>query len=121
MFCGYTSQTQIKTLVGGTLIDGFGGQPIYNGVIIIEEDKIIKVSHQSSTDSPENAEGTSVLSGLWDMHVHPMITGHGDYAHWLTEYINQFADIIAVKGDVLRWTPLLSDVDMVIKHGQRVK
>jgi len=33
----------------------------------------------------------------------------------------KYADIIAVKGDVLRYINLLSDVDMVIKHGARVK
>ena len=33
----------------------------------------------------------------------------------------KFADIIAVKGDVLRYINILSDVDMVIKHGKRVK
>lgn len=31
------------------------------------------------------------------------------------------ADIIAVKGDVLRYIALLQDVDIVIKHGQRFK
>ncbi len=33
----------------------------------------------------------------------------------------KYADIIAVKGDVLRYISLLQDVDMVIKHGERVK
>ena len=33
----------------------------------------------------------------------------------------KFADIIAVRGDVLRYIALLQDVDMVIKHGVRVK
>jgi imidazolonepropionase-like amidohydrolase len=33
----------------------------------------------------------------------------------------KYADIIAVKGDVLRYINLLQDVDMVIKHGKRVK
>jgi len=33
----------------------------------------------------------------------------------------KYADIIAVKGDVLRYINLLSDVDMVMKHGVRVK
>ncbi len=33
----------------------------------------------------------------------------------------KYADIIAVKGDVLRYISLLQDVDMVIKHGKRVK
>jgi imidazolonepropionase-like amidohydrolase len=33
----------------------------------------------------------------------------------------KYADIIAVKGDVLRYINLLQRVDMVIKHGKRVK
>jgi imidazolonepropionase-like amidohydrolase len=33
----------------------------------------------------------------------------------------KFADIIAVKGDVLRYISLLQNVDMVFKHGKRVK
>jgi imidazolonepropionase-like amidohydrolase len=33
----------------------------------------------------------------------------------------KYADIIAVNGDVLRWISLLQEVDMVIKHGKRVK
>ena len=33
----------------------------------------------------------------------------------------KFADIIAVKGDVLRYIDLLQRVDIVIKHGKRYK
>ena len=33
----------------------------------------------------------------------------------------KYADIIAVKGDVLRYINLLQDVNMVIKHGTRYK
>jgi imidazolonepropionase-like amidohydrolase len=33
----------------------------------------------------------------------------------------KYADIIAVKGDVLRYINLLQDVDLVIKHGQQYK
>jgi imidazolonepropionase-like amidohydrolase len=33
----------------------------------------------------------------------------------------KFADIIAVKGDVLEHIDLLSRVDLVVKHGKRVK
>ena len=31
------------------------------------------------------------------------------------------ADIIAIKGDVLRYIDLLQRVDLIIKHGKRVK
>lgn len=33
----------------------------------------------------------------------------------------KYADIIAVRGDVLRHMNLLQDVDIVIKHGSRYK
>ncbi len=33
----------------------------------------------------------------------------------------KYADIIAVKGDVLRYISLLQDVDLVMKHGEMVK
>jgi imidazolonepropionase-like amidohydrolase len=37
----------------------------------------------------------------------------------LTE--GKYADVIAVKGDVLRHISLLSDVDLVIRHGKRYR
>lgn len=91
--------SQTKALVGGTLIDGFGGTPIQNSVIIIENDKIVKVGHQGNTEVPVGAEvisteGMSVMPGLWDMHVHLMINGHSDYAYWDKTYLNELADII---------------------------
>ena len=96
---GTNANAQVKALVGGTLIDGFGGQPIHNSVILIEDDRITAVGHQGNLEVPAGAEvisteGMSVLPGLWDMHVHLMINGHADYAHWDTAYIDQLGDII---------------------------
>ncbi|HSE36293.1 MAG TPA: Xaa-Pro dipeptidase, partial [Blastocatellia bacterium] len=84
-------QQTVKALVGGTLIDGFGGRPIRNSVIIIEGERIKAVGQVGSLSIPIGAEvisteGMSVLPGLWDMHVHLMINGHSDYAHWDKTY-----------------------------------
>ena len=92
-------QTEIKALVGGTLIDGFGGSPIQNSIILIEDEHIKAVGQIGSLPIPENAEiisteGMSVLPGLWDMHVHLMINGHSNYTHWDSAYIEDFEDII---------------------------
>jgi imidazolonepropionase-like amidohydrolase len=81
----------VKALVGGTLIDGFGSKPIRNSVIIIEGERIKAVGQVGSLTIPSNAEiisteGMTVLPGLWDMHVHLMINGHSDYAHWDKTY-----------------------------------
>ena len=87
-----TAQPQtLKALVGGTLIDGYGSKPIRNSVIIIEGERIKAVGQVGVLPIPAGAEvisteGMSVLPGLWDMHVHLMINGHSDYAHWDKTY-----------------------------------
>ena len=81
----------LKVLVGGTLIDGFGSKPIRNSVIIVEGERIKAVGQVGALAIPAGAEiisteGMTVLPGLWDMHVHLMINGHSDYAHWDKTY-----------------------------------
>jgi len=81
----------LKALVGGTLIDGFASKPIRNSVIIIEGERIKAVGQVGVLPIPKgteviSTEGMSVLPGLWDMHVHLMINGHSDYAHWDKTY-----------------------------------
>ena len=90
---------QNKALVGGTLIDGFGNDPIRNSVILIEGDKITKVGTTTTLKVPEgfeviSTEGMSVLPGLWDMHVHLMINGHSDYGYWDKTYPPLFEKVI---------------------------
>lgn len=89
----------MKALVGGTLIDGFGGVPIQNSVILIQDEKIVAVGQEGSLEVPEgveviSTEGMSVMPGLWDMHVHLMINGHSDYAHWDSTYIDVLDPVI---------------------------
>jgi imidazolonepropionase-like amidohydrolase len=93
------SQNNLTALVGGTLIDGFGGKPIKNSIILVEGEKIKAIGQVGNFDIPKNAkiistEGMSVLPGLWDMHVHLMINGHSNYAHWDKKYPPLFKDVI---------------------------
>ena len=86
-----TQSSNVKALVGGTLIDGYGSTPIRNSVVIIEGERIKAVGQVGTITIPLGAEvisteGMSVLPGLWDMHVHLMINGHSDYAHWDKTY-----------------------------------
>lgn len=74
-------------LVGGTLIDGNGGVPLKNSVILIDGERIVAVGQVGSLAIPAgvtvvSTEGMHVLPGLWDMHVHLMLVGHGNYAYW---------------------------------------
>ena len=89
----------VLALVGGRLIDGFGGRPIENSVVIVEGGRIKAVGRTGEVAVPDGAqvistEGMSVLPGLWDMHVHLMIVGHGDYDHWDRTYPPLFRSTI---------------------------
>ena len=86
-------------LVGGTLIDGYGGRPVRNSVILVEGDRIKAVGTVGTLAVPRDAQvistqGMSVLPGLWDMHVHTMLNGHGDYGHWDSTYTNSTTGIL---------------------------
>jgi imidazolonepropionase-like amidohydrolase len=86
-------------LVGGTLVDGSLREPIDDSVVIVEGERIIKVGRKGEVAIPAGAEivsteGMTVLPGLWDMHVHLMINGHADYAHWDRTYIDRLRDPI---------------------------
>lgn len=98
-----SSTAQKKALVGGTLIDGFGGDPLRNSVILISGNKIEKVGTVETLPVPAgyeviSTEGMSVLPGLWDMHVHLMINGHSDYPYWDKKYPPLFRNVIMPAG-----------------------
>ncbi|MBL8300559.1 MAG: amidohydrolase family protein [Rhodanobacteraceae bacterium] len=92
-------QAATLALIGGTLIDGSLREPIEDSVVLIEGERVIRVGRQGEVTIPADAEivsteGMSVLPGLWDMHVHLMINGHADYAHWDKTYIGRLRDTI---------------------------
>src|SRR5438132_2900772 len=86
-----SAQARPLALVGGRLIDGFGGHPLANSVIIIENERITAIGAVGTLKVPADAEvisteGMDVLPGLWDCHVHTILLGHSDYAHWDKTY-----------------------------------
>src|SRR3972149_10387395 len=59
---------------GGTLIDGNGGTPVRDALIIIRGNKIESVSRKGQVSSPAGAQvlradGKFILPGLMDAHV----------------------------------------------------
>ena len=58
---------------GGTLIDGNGGTPVPDAVIVIQGNKIASVSRKGQANYPANsqiikADGKFIVPGLWDAH-----------------------------------------------------
>lgn len=88
-----------KALVGGRLIDGFGGTPLANSVILIDGDTIEKVGTVGSLPVPKgykviSTEGMDVLPGLWENHAHLQIVGHSNYDHWFKAYDDRWSSEI---------------------------
>lgn len=88
-------------LVGGRIVDGYGGPPVEDGVILIAGDRIAAMGSVGEVAVPDgvrtiSTEGMTVLPGLCDMHVHLQILGHGDYERWDELYGDRNGEVMAV-------------------------
>ena len=105
-------------LVGGRLIDGWGGAPVNHSVVLIDGERITAVGTQESLAVPAGYEvistaGMSVLPGLWDSHVHTMLLGHSDYTHWDAAYPKRLAsEIMPAAAHQLLLAGVTSAVDL---------
>lgn len=95
LFTGSAWAASVTALVGGRLVDGWGGAPVNGAVILIEGERIQAVGTTETLPVPAGAtvvdcRGMTILPGLWDMHVHTMLLGHSDYAHWDKTYPARF-------------------------------
>jgi imidazolonepropionase-like amidohydrolase len=69
------SRAKTMALVGGTLVDGTGREPVKDSAIVIQDARIVAAGPSSSTTIPQDAiridvRGKTILPGLWDMHAH---------------------------------------------------
>jgi imidazolonepropionase-like amidohydrolase len=65
----------VLAIKAGRLIDGIGGDPIQNGVVVVEGDRIAAAGPAAQISIPANAEivdasDRTVMPGLIDCHVH---------------------------------------------------
>jgi imidazolonepropionase-like amidohydrolase len=86
-------------VVGGRIIDGYGGPVIENGVILVAGDRIVQVGRAGELAVPAgvnviDANGHTVMPGLIDMHVHLHLVGHGDYKRWDDLYGTRDASVV---------------------------
>ncbi len=62
-------------IAGGRLVDGFGGEPVADGVVLIEDGRITAAGPARSVPLPQGATvidagGGTILPGIIDTHVH---------------------------------------------------
>ena len=81
-------------LVGGMLLDGYGGAPVHHAAILIEGNRIIAAGPATEVPIPADAavvdtRGETMMPGMIELHAHLIIVGHGNYErwfHWLDEH-----------------------------------
>ncbi len=110
-------QTSLKALTGGTLINGFGGKPLRNSVILLRGDRIEKIGTAESLPVPSgyeriSTEGMTVLPGIWDMHVHLLYGGYPNGGEWQRNYHAQYPAIMEATAAQLLMAGVTTTRDM---------
>ena len=93
-------------LVGGRILDGYGGTPIEDGVVLVAGERIVAVGPAAEVPVPAGVrviatDGMTVMPGLCDMHVHLQLVGHGDYARWDELYGDRNEEVMAIAAQQL--------------------
>jgi imidazolonepropionase-like amidohydrolase len=58
-------------ITGATLIDGLGGAPVKNSIVVVRDGRIASVGGAAPAGLPMvDATGKTLLPGLWEMHIH---------------------------------------------------
>ena len=105
--------SRFLVIEGARLIDGTGGPPIENAVIVIADDKIQQVFGKGEKPSPKDAriiraEGKTVIPALFDIDTHIGQQGLEAAAQALTNYL--YFGVVNI-----------SDTGVTLIHGEGLK
>lgn len=107
----FSQQPAIVALTGGTLIDGNGGPPIADAIVVVEGNRIRAAGPRSSITVPAgattiDARGKFLMPGLVDTNVHlSLYGGVGERYETLAKYHPRQAEIV------------LEAAQLQLKHG----
>ena len=78
-------QAVTLALVGGMLLDGWGGPPVHHATVVITAKRIVAAGAASEIVVPKDATiidaiGRTIMPGLIEAHAHLFILGHGEYS-----------------------------------------
>jgi imidazolonepropionase-like amidohydrolase len=95
------SSSATLAVVGGFLIDGHGGPPRRDAVVLIDGETITSVGSEGRLAVPVgarviDANGYTVMPGLIDAHVHLDLLGHALYDTWHPLVRDEYADVMRI-------------------------
>ena len=76
----FSQQASVVAITGGTLIDGNGGAPISDAIVVVSGDRIAAAGPRATTTVPAgatiiDARGKFLMPGLVDTNVHLSLYG----------------------------------------------
>ncbi len=82
--CASAEPKSQLSLVGGMLLDGYGGAPVHHAAILVEGNRIVAAGPASEIEIPPgtpviDTRGETMMPGMIETHAHLVIVGHGDY------------------------------------------
>ena len=89
---GQTTKVEADlALVGGALIDGYGGPVQHDSVLLIKGERIVAIGSKGMLEIPSGAEvvntdGYTMMPGLIDCHAHLVLSGHGNYNEYFPRW-----------------------------------
>jgi imidazolonepropionase-like amidohydrolase len=94
------AQTVDLAIVGGQLIDGYGGMPLQNAVVLVSNNRIVAVGQVGTLSVPSTAKvidsnGMTVLPGLWESHGHLFHIAEGDPDSFPTAFLSRAPEVMA--------------------------
>jgi imidazolonepropionase-like amidohydrolase len=110
------SRSDSIALVGATLIDGTGREPVPDSVVVIDKGRIAAAGPRAKVKIPTlatqvDARGKTILPGLWDMHA------HFEQVEWGPIYLAAGATTVRDCGNELEFITAVRDA---IKEGRGV-
>lgn len=92
-------------LVGGRLVDGFGGPPLENSVILISGEEITAVGIEGVLAVPPGVQlidtnGMTVLPGIWESHGHLFHLAEGNPTEFQTDWAAEKIEVMAMAARV---------------------
>jgi imidazolonepropionase-like amidohydrolase len=96
-----TADPATLALVGGRLVDGFGGDARPHAIVLVRGDRILAVGEVGRLAVPAAArvidtEGRTILPGLVDAHAHLSYLGAGPGAEWPAPYRDDRTALMAL-------------------------
>lgn len=98
--CQQPKISSVTAIVGARLIDGNGGTPIENAIVLIENGHILSAGSTDEIILPDNAtivhaEGKTMIPGLVNAHAHVGYRDEVNAAHYSAEQIQDQLELYA--------------------------